>query len=101
MLHQIAGRRIEASPSCPTATVAKLAATEEIARLVHYDPHTKVLSVEDHQLCFYLRNLDWFEVGNIRGHIEDGPDDLASRRARTTAWDAALNEAMISATEMR
>lgn len=39
--------------------LAKLTATEEIARLIHYDSTTKVLSVEDPQLVFYLRNLDW------------------------------------------
>ena len=37
----------------------KLTATEDIARIIHYDPTTKVLSVEDPQLVFYLRNLDW------------------------------------------
>lgn len=37
----------------------KLSATEEIARIIHYDPATQVLSVEDPQLVFYLRNLDW------------------------------------------
>jgi hypothetical protein len=36
-----------------------LTSTEEIAKIVHYDPTTQVLSVEDPQLVFYLRNLDW------------------------------------------
>jgi hypothetical protein len=35
--------------------------SEEIARLMHFDATTKVLSVEDPQLVFYLRNLDWPE----------------------------------------
>jgi hypothetical protein len=41
--------------------LAKLAADEDIAKIVHYDAATKVLSVEDPQLVFYLRNLDWPE----------------------------------------
>jgi hypothetical protein len=39
--------------------LTKLTATDDIAKIVHYDPATKVLSVEDPQLVFYLRNLDW------------------------------------------
>lgn len=39
--------------------LAKLTSTEEIAKIIHYDPATRVLSVEDPQLVFYLRNLDW------------------------------------------
>jgi hypothetical protein len=39
--------------------LAKLTAQEDIAKLIHYDEATKVLSVEDPQLVFYLRNLDW------------------------------------------
>jgi hypothetical protein len=35
------------------------AAADEIAEILHYDPHGNVLSVEDPQLVFYLRNLDW------------------------------------------
>ncbi len=36
--------------------LAKLTSTEEIAKIIHYDPATRVLSVEDPQLVFYLRN---------------------------------------------
>jgi len=35
------------------------ASGEELARVLHYDPDGKVLSVEDPQFVFYLRNLDW------------------------------------------
>jgi hypothetical protein len=35
------------------------AASDDIAQVLHYDPDGKVLSVEDPQLVFYLRNLDW------------------------------------------
>jgi hypothetical protein len=36
-----------------------LTSIDEIARIIHFDPTTKILSVEDPQLVFYLRNLDW------------------------------------------
>jgi hypothetical protein len=36
-----------------------LTSIDEIAKILHYDPTTKILSVEDPQLVFYLRNLDW------------------------------------------
>jgi hypothetical protein len=35
------------------------AAADDIVQVMHYDPDGKVLSVEDPQLVFYLRNLDW------------------------------------------
>jgi hypothetical protein len=41
--------------------LAKLASTEDIAKIIHYDPATRILSVEDPQLIFYLRNLNWSE----------------------------------------
>jgi len=41
--------------------LAKATESEEIAKLIHFDETTKVLSVEDPQLVFYLRNLDWPE----------------------------------------
>ncbi len=39
--------------------LASHAASDDIAEVLHYDPDGKVLSVEDPQLVFYLRNLDW------------------------------------------
>jgi hypothetical protein len=42
--------------------LAKLTSVEEIAKIIHYDPTMNVLSVEDPQLVFYLRNLDWPEL---------------------------------------
>jgi hypothetical protein len=35
------------------------AADDDIAQVLHYDANGNVLSVEDPQLVFYLRNLDW------------------------------------------
>jgi hypothetical protein len=37
----------------------KATQSEEVAKIMHFDATTKVLSVEDPQLVFYLRNLDW------------------------------------------
>lgn len=37
----------------------KATQSEEIAKIMHFDATTRVLSVEDPQLVFYLRNLDW------------------------------------------
>ena len=39
--------------------LASHAASDDIAEVLHCDPDGKVLSVEDPQLVFYLRNLDW------------------------------------------
>lgn len=39
--------------------LAAHAAADDIVQVMHYDPDGKVLSVEDPQLVFYLRNLDW------------------------------------------
>jgi hypothetical protein len=39
--------------------LANLASIPEIAAILHYDEATKISSVEDPQLVYYLRNLDW------------------------------------------
>lgn len=39
--------------------LSALVASEDIAKIVHYDDSGRVLSVEDPHLIFYLRNLDW------------------------------------------
>jgi hypothetical protein len=36
-----------------------LIATEGISSILHFEPTTRTLSVEDPHLMFYLRNLDW------------------------------------------
>lgn len=38
--------------------LATLVGDPEISKLLHFDPLTKVLSVEDPQVVFYLKNLD-------------------------------------------
>jgi len=39
--------------------LASLAQQPEIAKLLHFDPDTQVLSVEDPMLVFYLRSISW------------------------------------------
>jgi hypothetical protein len=39
--------------------LAKATEVDDIARLMHFDETTRVLSVEDPQLVFYLKNIDW------------------------------------------
>jgi hypothetical protein len=58
-LVQHPGEKASVSQVVQKGWLEKLVATDEIAKLIHYDATTKVLSVEDPQLVFYLRNLDW------------------------------------------
>ncbi len=54
----------------------KLTTTEDVAKIIHYDPTTKVLSVEDPQLVFYLRNLNWPEFVRRTGFTRvDVPEE--------------------------
>ena len=39
--------------------LAKLIEVQGLSNMLHYDPVTGVLSVEDPHLIFYLRNIDW------------------------------------------
>ena len=48
--------------------LASATSQEQIARLMHYDSTTKILSVEDPQLVFYLRNLDWAQFVRTTGY---------------------------------
>jgi hypothetical protein len=41
--------------------LANLAAQEEIAKLLHYDQRSGILTVEDPMLVFYLRAISWAE----------------------------------------
>lgn len=41
--------------------LAKLAQQPDVAKLLHYDSDTQVLSVEDPMLVFYLRSISWSE----------------------------------------
>lgn len=57
-----------------------LAQREEIAKIVHYEPVGRVLSVEDPHLIFFLRNLDWRDFAREVGftHIDiEHPYDFA------------------------
>jgi hypothetical protein len=60
--------------------LASLVASDDIAKIVHFDTVGRVLSIEDPHLIFYLRNLDWRnfaqEVGFTAVEIDD-PYDFA------------------------
>ncbi|MEO7993258.1 MAG: TIR domain-containing protein [bacterium] len=49
-----------------------LASDEDFATLMHYEPLTKVLSVEDPQFMFYLRNLLWTKIAEKAGFAHTG-----------------------------
>lgn len=51
--------RISVSQVVDKGPLATLVATEGIADLIHYDQQTRVLSIEDPNLAYYLRNFDW------------------------------------------
>jgi hypothetical protein len=72
----------------------KLTEAEDIARIIHYDATTKVLSVEDPQLIFYLRNLDWPEfvrrTGFTRYEVEEAYDFALSFAGEDRAFAQKL-----------
>lgn len=51
--------RISVSQVVELGYLAQLVKTEGNGELFHFDTNTKVLSIEDPHLAFYLRNLDW------------------------------------------
>lgn len=72
------------------------AAADDIAQVLHYDPDGKVLSVEDPQLVFYLRNLDWQHFPRALGfenvELEHEYDFALSFAGEDRALADALNE---------
>ena len=77
----------------------KLAATEDIAKIIHYDPTTKILSVEDPQLVFYLRNLDWAEfvrrTGFTRVDVAEAYDFALSFAGEDRPFAQRLNDHLV------
>lgn len=69
---------------------------EEIAKLIHFDSTTKVLSVEDPQLVFYLRNLDWPDfvkkTGFTRVDVPQEYDFALSFAGEDRAFAEKLND---------
>lgn len=67
--------------------MARLAADDDIANVLHYDISNRILSVEEPQLIFYVRHLDWSEfvrqIGFTRIDIAQ-PYDFAFRSPART-----------------
>ena len=42
---------------------------ERIANVIHFEPRTSVVSIEDPQFAFYLRNIAWNEFAREAGYI--------------------------------
>jgi hypothetical protein len=68
--------------------------SEAVAKLIHFDDTTKVLSVEDPQLVFYLRNLDWADfvrrTGFTRVDVEQAYDFALSFAGEDRAFAEKL-----------
>jgi hypothetical protein len=79
--------------------LAKLTAIDEISKIVHYDETTKVLSVEDPQLVFYLRNLDWSEfvrrTGFTRIDVDEEYDFALSFAGEDRPFAERLNDHLV------
>jgi hypothetical protein len=76
-----------------------LTAMQEIAQIVHFDPTTRVLSVEDPQLVFYLRNLDWADfvrrTGFTRVDVAEQYDFALSFAGEDRAFAERLNDHLV------
>jgi hypothetical protein len=70
--------------------------SKEVAKLIHFDATTKVLSVEDPQLVFYLRNLDWADfvkrTGFTRVDVPQEYDFALSFAGEDRAFAEKLND---------
>ena len=79
--------------------LAKLTAIDEISKIVHYDATTKVLSVEDPQLVFYLRNLDWPDfvrrTGFTRTDVDEEYDFALSFAGEDRPFAERLNDHLV------
>jgi hypothetical protein len=76
--------------------LASLTTTDEISKIIHYDQVTKFLSVEDPQLVFYLRNLDWPEfvrrTGFTRVDVDEDYDFALSFAGEDRTFAEHLND---------
>lgn len=74
----------------------KLVAEEEIRQILHYDPDTNVISIEDPHLIFYLRNLDWptfvRQCGFTRFDFEEEYDVALSFAGEDRALASAMRD---------
>jgi len=73
-----------------------LTSSEEISKIMHFDSLTKVLSVEDPQLVFYLRNLDWADfvrrTGFTRFEVPEEYDFALSFAGEDRPFAERLND---------
>ncbi len=47
-----------------------LRANEEFGNLLHYDPHTGILVVEDPRFMYFIRNINWTVLAKDAGFLE-------------------------------
>jgi hypothetical protein len=77
-----------------------LTSIQEIAAILHFDPATRILSVEDPQLVFYLRNLDWPDfvrrTGFTRVEVQDEYDFALSFAGEDRPFAERLHERLTS-----
>lgn len=70
----------------------------EISRLLHFEPHGSILSVEDPMLTFYLRSISWpefvQEVGFAKVDYETDYDIALSFAGEDRAYADSLRDAL-------
>ncbi|MGV9194049.1 TIR domain-containing protein [Microbacterium sp. MC2] len=76
----------------------KLVNTPEISRLLHFNPHSAILSVEDPMLTFYLRSISWpdfvREVGFAKVDYDETYDIALSFAGEDRAYADAMRDAL-------
>jgi hypothetical protein len=79
----------------------------DLRGLLYFNRATGTLAMEDPQLEFYLRNLDWPELalasghGHVQFHPDDGPLWPIDRSTSGTAGSGARSAATITSTALR
>ncbi len=75
-----------------------LANSEGISEILHFDPDTRILSVENPMLIFYLRNISWpefiREVGFTKVDYEENYDFALSFAGEDRSFADALRDAL-------
>lgn len=65
-------QRVSVSQVVDKGYLASFAGSSAISELFHFDPLTKVLSIEDPHLAFFLQNLDWPQFVTATGFTNFG-----------------------------
>lgn len=80
-----------------------MSATPELADVIHYDPVTRILSIEDPKFIYYLRNLIWNkfsrQVGNLSTNFK-GRYDFALSFAGADRDVAELLDKLLTESEI-